>query len=326
MTQATPRVPFLQAQALPEAASVQRTGSAMEVFKASSLTSTTCSSPRSYAAPSSNSVSETEPVDILLRTPQGRRREGAPSEATPQASTVSLPPGMLLLPMAVGLEQPRTAKLTDAQASPRLVMSTLGNDTPTTLSTMSQDMLCGSCDEDGDGAADEPTKYLSMGSIGHPHSCAEACRYIKRKGGCLDGAKCSRCHLCFWTRVSEKLVVAPGPQGDQAIVSVGTKGHPHSCGEACRYARRKSGCRDGANCKNCHACLWQRRPSKHGFDTASVTEEGDDDRNAGPTPLMHVAPKPQAPLGASEKTEPGFFGPSSGKLTELIATLLVTRP
>lgn len=40
----------------------------------------------------------------------------------------------------------------------------------------------------------------SKGTIGHPHSCAAACRYVKRKGGCHDGIECAQCHLCFWRR------------------------------------------------------------------------------------------------------------------------------
>lgn len=45
---------------------------------------------------------------------------------------------------------------------------------------------------------------LSIGSIGHPHSCAAACRYHGKMGGCKDGNQCDRCHLCKWSRYSEK--------------------------------------------------------------------------------------------------------------------------
>jgi len=40
----------------------------------------------------------------------------------------------------------------------------------------------------------------SAGSIGHPHSCAQACKYVKRKSGCRDGSQCPNCHLCHWQR------------------------------------------------------------------------------------------------------------------------------
>merc|ERR1719422_1994186 len=45
---------------------------------------------------------------------------------------------------------------------------------------------------------------LSMGSLGHPHCCAPACRFVKRKGGCKDGASCPNCHLCFWRRSHDR--------------------------------------------------------------------------------------------------------------------------
>lgn len=40
----------------------------------------------------------------------------------------------------------------------------------------------------------------STGSIGHPTSCAEPCKYFSRARGCKDGAMCDRCHLCEWRR------------------------------------------------------------------------------------------------------------------------------
>merc|ERR1719329_235681 len=46
------------------------------------------------------------------------------------------------------------------------------------------------------------SKALSCGSVGHPHTCAAPCRYVKKQGGCRDGASCPKCHLCFWHRKS----------------------------------------------------------------------------------------------------------------------------
>jgi len=43
----------------------------------------------------------------------------------------------------------------------------------------------------------------SIGSRGHPFCCQLACKYI-RKRGCKDGPLCTRCHLCHYTRASEK--------------------------------------------------------------------------------------------------------------------------
>jgi hypothetical protein len=50
----------------------------------------------------------------------------------------------------------------------------------------------------------EPNVVLSQGSIGHPDSCSEACKYASRARGCKDGADCDRCHLCEWKRPPKK--------------------------------------------------------------------------------------------------------------------------
>jgi hypothetical protein len=39
---------------------------------------------------------------------------------------------------------------------------------------------------------------FSCGSVGHPESCKEPCKYARKKRGCKDGLACSRCHLCTW--------------------------------------------------------------------------------------------------------------------------------
>ena len=44
---------------------------------------------------------------------------------------------------------------------------------------------------------------FSKGSVGHPFTCAAACRYVKRKGGCLRGADCNLCHECFWSKEAQ---------------------------------------------------------------------------------------------------------------------------
>ncbi|CAD7958708.1 unnamed protein product, partial [Amoebophrya sp. A120] len=36
------------------------------------------------------------------------------------------------------------------------------------------------------------------GSCGHPHACAEACKYVRKQRGCKDGDNCDRCHVCIW--------------------------------------------------------------------------------------------------------------------------------
>lgn len=49
---------------------------------------------------------------------------------------------------------------------------------------------------------------VSIGSVGHPSQCAEACKFIRKSRGCKDGAKCDRCHLCRWRK---PMVAAPAP-------------------------------------------------------------------------------------------------------------------
>lgn len=137
----------------------------------------------------------------------------------------------------------------------------------------------------------------TLGSVGHPHRCAKPCRYVKRKGGCKDGAQCLNCHICFWRRDECKKVKAcpvpnvveaqsslkaiagvdnPGFEKITTLCSVGTQGHPHNCASPCRYVRRKTGCRNGAACVDCHACLWSRNAPNDGDSSGSVQEEAED--------------------------------------------------
>jgi hypothetical protein len=123
---------------------------------------------------------------------------------------------------------------------------------------------------------------MSIGSQGHPHACAKACKYFRRKHGCRDGANCSKCHQCHWSRdatTGKKEVPPPpppfqeqcipvweAPVKDQCLLadegvmtpSVGSIGHPHSCGQACKYHTKKAGCKDGKLCTRCHICRWSR--------------------------------------------------------------------
>eukprot|EP00930_Biecheleria_cincta_P087806 TRINITY_DN77042_c0_g1_i1.p1 TRINITY_DN77042_c0_g1~~TRINITY_DN77042_c0_g1_i1.p1 ORF type:complete len:252 (+),score=41.88 TRINITY_DN77042_c0_g1_i1:138-893(+) len=42
---------------------------------------------------------------------------------------------------------------------------------------------------------------LSVGSLGHPFSCKEPCKFVtKLNRGCKDAASCLRCHLCVWRK------------------------------------------------------------------------------------------------------------------------------
>jgi len=171
--------------------------------------------------------------------------------------------------------------------------------------------------------------HLSLGSMGHPHHCASACRYVKRKGGCRDGTRCQHCHLCFWRRDRERETaesVSDHPATDSStelaepesfatLVSCGTIGHPYTCASACRYVRRKVGCRNGADCPNCHACLW--------------TREASDQQKQTPGPeawKQHLQEPPAAKANPTYSgMNDGLFGDSTETLQELIRVLLDSK-
>lgn len=62
----------------------------------------------------------------------------------------------------------------------------------------------------GDGNGNEPTKprasavQVSIGSLGHPLSCAAPCKFNSKKAGCKDGRLCDRCHICRWSRCADR--------------------------------------------------------------------------------------------------------------------------
>jgi len=55
----------------------------------------------------------------------------------------------------------------------------------------------------------------SVGSVGHPHSCAAACKYARKPRGCKEGKMCDRCHLCFWRKGGNKEPQTPQVCGGQ---------------------------------------------------------------------------------------------------------------
>ncbi|CAE8587037.1 unnamed protein product [Polarella glacialis] len=42
---------------------------------------------------------------------------------------------------------------------------------------------------------------LSLGSLGHPDTCATGCKWAMKPRGCKDGSQFDHCHLCEWRRV-----------------------------------------------------------------------------------------------------------------------------
>ncbi|CAE7546460.1 unnamed protein product [Symbiodinium natans] len=151
---------------------------------------------------------------------------------------------------------------------------------------------------------------VSVGSVGHPFSCAEACKYVKRKGGCRDGSQCTKCHECFWSRVPAGLREKEDPKPAESVETVqvqeaqpfsaGSVGHPYTCANACKYVWRKRGCRDGANCPNCHYCKWQRKSK----------DEDEEEEDSVQTPTSSVTPA----LG-NIRPPPGLEPPSTSPST-----------
>lgn len=56
----------------------------------------------------------------------------------------------------------------------------------------------------GDAAAKGGKGPISVGSAGHPMCCGRACKYFWKPKGCKDGANCSRCHICAYSRAEER--------------------------------------------------------------------------------------------------------------------------
>lgn len=62
------------------------------------------------------------------------------------------------------------------------------------------------------GASSTP---LSVGTIGHPDTCADACKYHWKRRGCRDGLACSHCHACSWQPQRSRRAAAQTQKGCQ---------------------------------------------------------------------------------------------------------------
>jgi len=56
----------------------------------------------------------------------------------------------------------------------------------------------------GNAAQPRAVTEVSVGSLGHPLSCAHPCKYNCKKSGCKDGRLCDRCHICRWDRCTDR--------------------------------------------------------------------------------------------------------------------------
>jgi len=60
--------------------------------------------------------------------------------------------------------------------------------------------------------ASDQAHSISVGSVGHPRSCQQPCKYFSKPRGCKEGAQCTRCHLCKWNRYAAAFTSGKKPQ------------------------------------------------------------------------------------------------------------------
>mmetsp|Transcript_52506 Transcript_52506/g.170546 ORF Transcript_52506/g.170546 Transcript_52506/m.170546 type:complete len:287 (-) Transcript_52506:109-969(-) len=61
-----------------------------------------------------------------------------------------------------------------------------------------------------------------------------------------------------------------GVESIMGAPSRGSVGHPAACAPACKYARKKRGCKDGADCSHCHLCVWHSQRPRSRFAAAAA--------------------------------------------------------
>lgn len=74
----------------------------------------------------------------------------------------------------------------------------------------------------------------------------------------LGGGSASKCRTNGSRRKAMQVTAGPVP-----ICSKGSIGHPRRCADACKYAFKKRGCKDGAACDHCHLCVWRNPFPRH---------------------------------------------------------------
>lgn len=157
------------------------------------------------------------------------------------------------------------------------------NDMPDSMQVDMSKLQCLPCDTDATPEGKQTVEMYSIGSRGHPDNCNFPCKYFRKKAGCRDGAKCTRCHICEWrngsshsvktsavsdetpTKVPQESAWPPGFHllaAANGIPSVGSIGHPFKCALACKYATKANGCKDGHACVRCHMCRWSKSLEK----------------------------------------------------------------
>ena len=93
---------------------------------------------------------------------------------------------------------------------------------------------------------------------------------------------------------------APDGSSGEGPLSIGSVGHPENCAIACRYRRRKGGCRLGTSCPQCHLCFWQRSLVTGAQKTKQQIEQQEETReqlDSQPSAAQKENLQIQAPLG-----------------------------
>jgi len=78
-------------------------------------------------------------------------------------------------------------------------------------------------------------------------------------------------------RDDDILIPVPLPSSDIILgaktayppTSEGSRGHPFSCGQSCKFAYKVGGCKDGLACVRCHQCFFRRSGKKGSYERGS---------------------------------------------------------
>jgi len=85
-----------------------------------------------------------------------------------------------------------------------------------------------------------------------------------------------------------------------AALSLGSMGHPGSCGAPCKYYQVARGCKNGDQCAHCHSCRWRKirkAPAKEALQPCAV-----------PISLLNTVAKALAPRGSAAAEDSGARG------------------
>jgi len=184
---------------------------------------------------------------------------------------------------------------------------------PPPVEPMTVDCARLSCETSGSRAS---SACVPIGTVGHPVSFSAPREHAGLPGGCRDAG----------------FVAQRGPQevapssasvaADKALTwlspaeqaSAGSRGHPGCCAGPCKYRKRKGGCRNGADCPDCHVCHWSRRPLAASSGSPAVPGGGRALPGWEP-PVARAEPALALTAASSHHTQPSSReGPSPSEL------------